>query len=125
LLQGTQHLFQTATHLAALGGGARCAYVSDTSSNYISMVRVAFDGELDLLACFAAVRAVGTTPSDVANSRDGLNYCVLNVGSGSISAFTILPNGHLERLGHARALPDSAKRLAFSLSGRVTSTARD
>jgi len=111
-LQGTQPVFQTATCWVAVGGGGRYAYVSNTGSDNVSVLRVGFDGELDLLGRFGAVRTVGTTPLDVSISQDGLNFYVLNAGSGSINAFTILPNGRLERLGQMRGLPNSANGLA-------------
>jgi 6-phosphogluconolactonase (cycloisomerase 2 family) len=86
------------------------AYASNTGSGTISGFRIDYDGSLVPLddEGRTGVTGEGSLPSDMAVSGDGRNLYVLNVGSQTVGAFEVQPDGSLTPLPYAGGVPSSA-----------------
>jgi len=105
---------ETAACWVVVTPDGRFAYTSNTGSGSISGYRVAFDGELTLLDSDGrtGVTGAGSSPIDMALSRDGRFLYTLNSGSGTIAAFSVRANGSLSPRRSLSGLPAGSNGLA-------------
>ena len=96
---------ETAACWVAFSGDGRFAYVTNTASNTISGYALSDRGELSLLVADGINGTTGKGPVDLA-TRPGLDYMYsLNSADGSISAFSVNPNGSLVAGATTSGLP--------------------
>ena len=105
---------QTAACWLALTGNERYAYTANTGSGTLSGYRVGPDGSLQLLNAdgVTGTTGVGSSPIDMALSRDSRYLYSLNSGNGTVSAFRVNANGSLAALPGLSGIPAGANGLA-------------
>jgi 6-phosphogluconolactonase len=104
---------QTAACWLAATDNGRFAYATNTGSASASGYRVdGHTGSIALLDPSGVTGMTGTTPIDVALSRDSRFLYTLNFADGSISEFRVGGDGSLTALGTVSGLPASVGGLA-------------
>jgi 6-phosphogluconolactonase (cycloisomerase 2 family) len=105
---------QSAACWVVLTRNEHFAYASNTGSGTISGYRVNADGTLQLLDAngITSTTGTGSTPIDLALTRDSRYLYSLNSGNGTISAFLVNANGSLQALPGLSGLPAGANGLA-------------
>lgn len=91
---------QTAACWIAITGNGRFAYSTNTGSSSVSGYRIARDGSLSLLDADGRTgdTGPGTTPVDMAFSRNSRYLYTLSTVDGSINSFRVRRNGSLKNL---------------------------
>lgn len=94
--------------------GSRYVFTTNTPDDSLSAYAIDFDGQLELVDADGRTGepGPGTRPLDMDLSDDGRFLYTLNIGSGSISTFRVLPDGALEHLGAEGGLPTGVNGLA-------------
>ena len=105
---------ETAACWVVVTPDGRFAYATNTGSGSISGFRVAFDGELALLDADGrtAVTGAGSSPIDMALSRNGRFLFALNSGTGTLAAFGVRANGSLAPRRGLTGIPAGSNGLA-------------
>src|SRR5262249_41423313 len=106
---------ETAACWVVVTPDGRFAYTTNTGSGSMPGHRVALSGELALLDGDGrtGVTGAGSSPIDMALSRDGRFLYTLNSGSGTIAAFSsVRANGSLSPLRSLSGLPAGSNGLA-------------
>lgn len=103
---------QTAACWVLLARDFRLAYTTNTGSGSVSAYEVGSGGELTLLHAVAANTGDGSTPIDMARSRNGRFVFVLAPGNGTVRPYAINADGTLRGLGPASGIPATAYGLA-------------
>jgi len=105
---------ETAACWVVLTRNEHHAYASNTGSGTISGYRVRPDGSLQLLNAdgITGRTGVGSTPIDLALTRDSRYLYSLNSGDGTIGAFLVNADGSLQALPGLSGLPAGANGLA-------------
>jgi len=105
---------QSAACWVVLTRNEHFAYASNTGSGTISGYHVNADGTLQLLDTngITGTTGSGSTPIDLALTRDSLYLYSLNSGNGTISAFLVNADGSLQTLSALSGLPAGANGLA-------------
>lgn len=105
---------QTAACWAVVTPDGRFAYVTDAGSGVISGYAITPDGQLSLVDPDGrtGVTGDGSTPVDLAVTRDGQFVYSLNNGSHTIGAFRVMRSGALSPLPFADGIPTGANGLA-------------
>jgi 6-phosphogluconolactonase (cycloisomerase 2 family) len=109
----------TITKSLADGGAAACWIVRDgafvfttnSASNTISSLTLSSHGDLQLLASSAATTPSGTTPIDMALTRNGGFLYVIGTGNGSLTGFRVQA-GKLSQVASVTGLPLSIQGTA-------------
>ena len=104
---------QTAACWVAVTKNGKFAYTTNTGSGTISGYRISRSGELTLLDAdgVTASTGAGSTPLDIALSRDGRFAFSLNPGVGTIASFRVGAGGGLASVGTVPGIPASASGL--------------
>jgi 6-phosphogluconolactonase (cycloisomerase 2 family) len=104
---------QTAACWVLLARQGRLAYTTNTGSGTVSVYDVAHDGQLTLRHAVAANTGAGSTPIDMASSRNGRFVYVLAPGAGgSVRPYAIADDAQLMGLGPVGGIPATAYGLA-------------
>lgn len=105
---------QTAACWIVVTADGRFAYTTNTGSGSVSGYVVAPDGSLALRDADGRTGETGdgSSPIDMALSRDGRFLYTLNAGTGTISAFHARADGGLVPLGETTGLPAGSNGLA-------------
>jgi 6-phosphogluconolactonase (cycloisomerase 2 family) len=91
----------------------RRAFTTNTASGSVSAFEIGRDGSLALLHAVAANTGAGSTPIDMALSRNGRFVYVLAPGAGgTVRPYSIETNGQLTGLGPVGGIPATAFGLA-------------
>lgn len=104
---------QTAACWVLLANEGRLAYTTNTGSGTVSAFDVAHDGTLSLRHAVAANTGAGSTPIDMAISRNQRFVYVLAPGAGgTVRPYAIAADGQLTGLGPVSGIPATAYGLA-------------
>ncbi len=105
---------ETAACWIVVTGSARYTYTSNTGSGSITGYSIAADGSLTILDADGrtGITGAGSTPIDLALSRDSRYLYSTNTGNGTISAFLVRADGSLESIAGATGLPTGIVGLA-------------
>ncbi len=88
------------------------AYVSNTGSGSISSYLIGDDGSLTLLDARAGVTGDGSSPIDLAITKDGRFIYVIKASSGTVGGFQVEKDGSLTPLPDAGSLPPGTQGIA-------------
>ncbi len=113
LISGSVPTTETAACWFVVTNNGRFAFTSNTGSGSISGYAVQ-GGALTLLDADGrtGVTGPGSTPIDLALSRESRFLYSLNPGNGTLSAFAVGASGALEPVGTTSGIPGSADGLA-------------
>jgi DNA-binding beta-propeller fold protein YncE len=105
---------ETAACWVAVTANGKYAYATNTGSGSISGYAIGRGGDLTLLDPDGRTGVIGpgTTPTDVALSRDSRFLYDLNAGAHTIAGFRVERDGSLVALGSVAGLPPGAVGLA-------------
>jgi 6-phosphogluconolactonase (cycloisomerase 2 family) len=104
---------QTAACWVLMTQNGRIAYTTNTGSGSVSAFEVSTGGSVALLHAVAANTGAGSTPIDMALSRNGRFVFVLAPGSGgTVRPYSIASDGTLVGLGPIAGVPATAYGLA-------------
>jgi 6-phosphogluconolactonase (cycloisomerase 2 family) len=105
---------QTAACWVALDLTGRFAYTTNTGSSSISGYRIAPDASISLLSPdgMTASTGMGSSPIDLALTRDGRFLYALNGGSNTITGYRVRANGSLAPVELMAGLPAGTNGLA-------------
>lgn len=105
---------ETAACWVAITGNGRFAYTTNTGSSSLSGFRIARNGSLSLLDADGRTgdAGSGSSPIDMAFSRNSRFLYALSAGDGSISAFRVKANGSLVNIQRVEGLPTTINGLA-------------
>jgi len=105
---------ETAACWLAITNDGRYGYTTNAGSGTISGYRIGFDGALSLLDADGetGITGPGSTPLDLAFSRDGRYLYSLNAGTSSLSTFRVAADGSLQPQAGVSGLPAGANGLA-------------
>lgn len=107
VITGSTPTFGTAACWVVITRDGRYAYSSNAGSGTVSGFRIDNDNSLALLdpSGISATIGPGTTPLDIALTRNSRYFYTLNAGNGTISAFRVESSGNLTPLGSIGGLP--------------------
>jgi 6-phosphogluconolactonase (cycloisomerase 2 family) len=105
---------ETAACWVVVTRNGRFAYASNTGSGSITGYRIPPNGEIKLLDDDGVTGETGegSSPIDMALSKNSRYLYCLNAGNGTISAFRVTGHGALQALSVTEGLPEGASGLA-------------
>ena len=106
--------FETAPCWLVVTGGGRYVFTTNTPDDSLSAYTIEFDGQISLVDADGRTGepGPGTRPLDMDLSDDGRHLYTLNIGNGTISSFTVGPDGSLTETSTESGLPAGVNGLA-------------
>ncbi|QJR37902.1 lactonase family protein [Gemmatimonas groenlandica] len=103
---------QTAACWVVITNNGRLVFTTNTGSGSVSGFERSPDNSLSLLASVAANTGAGSSPIDMALSRNSQYAYILSPGNNTLRPYTVNANGTLSGLGPVNGIPSSAYGLA-------------
>lgn len=112
VITGSVATTQTAACWVVITSNGRYAYTTNTGSGSVSSFTLDNRARLSLLDPVAANTGEGSSPIDMALSRDSRFLHVLTPGTGMVQSYAVGSGGSLSELGSVDGIPGSAYGLA-------------
>jgi 6-phosphogluconolactonase (cycloisomerase 2 family) len=113
-IAGSVANFETAPCWLVVTNGGRYVFTTNTPDDSLSAYKIDNDGQISLVDGDGRTGepGAGTRPLDMDLSDDGRHLYTLNIGNGTISTFSIGPDGSLTETATASGLPAGVNGLA-------------
>lgn len=113
VIDGSVPNLETAPCWLVVTRGGRYTYTTNTPDDSLSGYAIGFDGSLELLDPDGRTGepGAGTRPLDMDLSDDGRFLYTLDIGTDTITAFRVQPDGSLQHAGQFAGVPDGANGL--------------
>lgn len=114
IVAGSVPNFETAPCWLVVTNGGRYVFTTNTPDDSLSAYTIAEDGQISLVDADGRTGepGAGTRPLDMDLSNDGRHLYTLNIGNGTISTFSVGPDGSLTETATASGVPAGVNGLA-------------